>query len=285
MKVPLSVFFSLLATAASAGPVTGRVIDPSQRPVASAVVIVVQDGTALRSATTDARGRFTIDAPDAGDYQLRVAVPGFRSDAIRITGEETARDIGDLKLEVSAVSESVVVSAAQVEIPLSEATSSVTVITGADLQTRQLHSVADALRAIPGLTVAATGGLGAVTGVFPRGGESNFTLVLVDDVPVNAFGGEFDFAHLSTANVERIEIVRGPQSALFGANAIGGVIRIVTRRGGRPEASGSVEGGTYDTMRLTGRRLVRTAHSNGEPPPSGWRATASTDARPRPGSR
>ena len=87
---------------------------------------------------------------------------------------------------------------------------------------------------MPGLTVAATGGYGAVTGVFPRGGESNFTLVFVDDVPVNAFGGEYDFAHLTTENVERIEIVRGPQSALFGSNAIGSVVRVVTRRGGAP---------------------------------------------------
>ena len=123
-------------------------------------------------------------------------------------------------------------------------------ITGADLRARQVHSVADALRTVPGLTVVATGGYGAVTGVFPRGGESNFTLVFVDDVPVNAFGGEYDFGHLTTENVERIEIVRGPQSALFGSNAIGSVVRVVTRRGGAPTISGTVEAGGYGTIAI-----------------------------------
>ncbi|MEX1128508.1 MAG: TonB-dependent receptor, partial [Vicinamibacterales bacterium] len=108
------------------------------------------------------------------------------------------------------------------------------------------------LRTVPGLTVAAAGGSGAVTGVFPRGGESNFTLVFVDDVPANAFGGEFDFAHLTTENVERIEIVRGPQSALFGSNAIGAVVRVITRRGGAPTVAGSLEAGSYDTRRIAG---------------------------------
>ena len=124
------------------------------------------------------------------------------------------RDLGTLALEVSAVSESVVVSAAQVEIPLSTASSSVTVITREDLEKHQVESVADALRAVPGLAVVANGGRGALTSVFPRGGESDYSLVLVDGVQANAFGGGFDFAHLPMANIERIEIVRGPQSAL-----------------------------------------------------------------------
>ena len=116
--------------------------------------------------------------------------------------------------------------------------------------------MADALRTVPGLTVVATGGYGAVTGVFPRGGESNFTLVFVDDVPVNAFGGEYDFAHLTTENVERIEIVRGPQSALFGSNAIGSVVRVVTRRGGAPS-----------DLRHRRRRRIRTRRDSPAPPP------------------
>src|SRR5690606_23744492 len=157
---------------------------------------------------------------------------------------------------VSAVTESVVVSATQVEVPLSQAASTVSIITGAELEARQIHSVADALRSVPGLTVAATGGTGAVTGVFPRGGESNFTLVFIDDVPVTAFGGEFDFAHLSTVNVERIEIVRGPQSALFGSNAIGAGVRVITRKGGAPVFSGGVERSEEHTSELQSREQV-----------------------------
>jgi outer membrane cobalamin receptor len=208
-------------------------------------------GESLRTAVTDRRGEFAIDAPDAAGMVVRVALPGFRGEAPDVDATQP-RTLGDIRLSVSAIAESVVVSAAQVEVPLSQATSTVTVVTGAELQARQLHSVADALRTVPGITVVATGGPGAVTGVFPRGGESNFTLVFIDDVPVNAFGGEFDFANLSTTNVERVEIVRGPQSALFGSNAIGAVVRVVTRKGGSPAVTGGFEAGGYDTYRLNG---------------------------------
>jgi len=252
----LAFLFSLLILPlpVDAATLSGRVVDPDGRPVPGAVVMLVGEQQPLRSVTTNARGEFTIDAPDAGRFDLRVALAGFRAEMLTLRSDQPqpARDLGDIRLSVSAVSESVVVSAAQVEIPLSQAASTVTVITGAELEARQLHSVADALRTVPGLAVAATGGPGAVTGVFPRGGESNFTLVFIDDVPVTAFGGEFNFAHLSTENVERIEVVRGPQSALFGSNAIGAVVRVITRRGGAPAVSGSVEAGGYDTFRLTG---------------------------------
>ncbi|MEO6212412.1 MAG: TonB-dependent receptor, partial [Vicinamibacterales bacterium] len=244
----LSLFLALPALAA---PVTGRILDPDDRPIAGARVLIFGGGQ-LRSAVTNDRGEFSLDLPDSGRFELRVATEGFRREPLAIDASSSLRNLGDLRVAVSAISESVVVSAAQVEIPLSQVPATTTIITGAELQVRQVHSIADALRSVPGLTVAATGGTGAVTGVFPRGGESNYTLVFIDDVQVNAFGGDFDFGHLSTENVERIEIVRGPQSALFGSNAIGAVVRIVTRRGGPPALSGSAEYGGYDTVRLAG---------------------------------
>jgi len=246
----------LIAATAAAAPLTGRVVDPDRRPVPGATVILTSGTQSLRSTLTNARGEFNLEAPDTGRFELRIALAGFRAEVLALGSSQGQAppvfDAGEIRLSVSAVSESIVVSAAQVEIPLSQAASTVTVVTGAELEARQIHSVADALRTVPGLTVTATGGGGAVTGVFPRGGESNFTLVFVDDVPVTAFGGEFDFAHLSTENVERIEIVRGPQSALFGSNAIGSVVRVITRRGGAPLVSGSFEAGGYDTYRLAG---------------------------------
>src|SRR5206468_2473103 len=120
---------------------------------------------------------------------------------------------------------------------------------GADLEARQIETVSDALRLVPGLAVTRSGGRGAITSLFPRGGNSNYTLVLVDGIRANAFGGGYDFAHLSVADVDRIEIVRGPESALFGSDAIGAVVQIVTRRGGTPHASGFVEGGGEGTVR------------------------------------
>jgi outer membrane cobalamin receptor len=247
----LLLTFIFAARPSLAGPVSGQVVDPDGRGVPGAVVLLT-DGTSVIARTmTVSSGQFVLNAPDEGAYEVRVALDGFRAKPIRIVDASAARELGTIALEISAVSESVVVSAAQVEIPLSSAASSVTIITRDDLEKHQVESVADALRAVTGLSVITNGGRGAVTSVFPRGGESDYSLVIVDGVQANAFGGGYDFAHLPVANIERIEVVRGPQSALFGSNAIGSVIRVVTRRGGRPDASASIEGGGYDTFRAT----------------------------------
>jgi outer membrane cobalamin receptor len=239
------------ASSAYAGPVNGRVVDPDGRPVATARVLLVGTGQPVRSTSTNAQGEFTLMAPDSGRYELRVAIEGFRAEPVVVEASATARDVGSLDLTVSAVSETLVVSASQVEIPLSQASSAVTVITGAELRDRQLTTVADALRQVPGLSVARSGSAGALTSVFPRGGESDYTLVYIDGIQVNAFGGGFDFAHLSTANIDRIEVVRGPQSALYGSNAIGGVVRIVTRGGGAVRGDASIEGGSFGSTRMS----------------------------------
>lgn len=257
MKLPASVLLLLVnllainlpAATASAGPLTGRVVDPDGRAVAGAQVLLLGGGATVRTTVTDPRGAFTIEAPDAGRFEVRVAADGFRADALTIDASTTPRDVGELRLQISAISESIVVSAAQVEIPLTQASSSVTVISGAELQKRQVHTVADALRAVPGMTVVRYGGLGALTNVFPRGGESDYSLVVVDGIQANVFGGGFDFGHLSTENVDRIEVIRGPQSALFGSNAIGSVVRVVTRRGGPPTGAATIEGGSFGTWR------------------------------------
>jgi outer membrane cobalamin receptor len=246
------VFAAGFATDASAaGDVAGRVVDPDGRPVAGARVLLSGAGVPLQSAITTEDGRFSIAAPETGRLTIRVAADGFRAEAVNVDGSAEPKDVGTIALAISALSESIVVSASQVEIPLTRVTSSVTIISGAELEARQIHTVADALRMVPGLTLASTGGLGTTSGVFPRGGESNFTLALIDGVPANSFGGDFDFSQVPTANIERIEVVRGPQSALFGANAIGAVVQIVSRRGGPPAAKLSVEGGHYGTSRVT----------------------------------
>ena len=125
----------------------------------------------------------------------------------------------------------VVVTGTQVALPVSELPSAVTVIDREEIDSRQVTDVLQLLRTVPGLSVTQTGSRGGRTTVFPRGGNSNFNLVLVDGVPVNNAGGDYDFSDLTTDNIERIEVIRGPQSALYGSNAIGSVIQIFTRRG------------------------------------------------------
>ncbi|MGH7652291.1 MAG: TonB-dependent receptor plug domain-containing protein [Gemmatimonadaceae bacterium] len=143
----------------------------------------------------------------------------------------------------------VVVSASTVPRPATELSQAVTVISGADLRARGVQRVSDALREVPGAMLVQSGSYGSVTSLFLRGGESRYTKVLVDGVPVNADGGFFDFSHLTTDNIDRIEIVRGPASVLYGADAASGIVQIFTRKPtAERRASLSARGGTYHTV-------------------------------------
>jgi vitamin B12 transporter len=149
--------------------------------------------------------------------------------------------------------ETIVVTADRLEEPLSETTDAITVITRATIERKQYRTVADALREVPGLDVVRSGSPGKLTSVFVRGADSDQVLVLIDGVNVNdpVYGG-FDLANLSTDNLERIEVLRGPQSPLYGSDAIAGVIQILTRRGvGASRLEASFEGGNYATGRAS----------------------------------
>ncbi len=246
--------------------VTGTVVDPDGRPARRATVLVV-DQTAVRGTdVTDSQGRFHVANLAAGRYELRVAMEGFAATPVTIALLPDDSQTVALALQVSAISESVVVTAAGRELPRSRVTDSVTVVTADDIAARQFETVADALRfTVPGLGVTATGGRGGQTTLFTRGGESNFTLVMIDGVRVNGFGGAFDFAHLPVGDIERIEVVRGPQSAVYGSDAIGGVVQIITKQGGPARIGGVIEGGTFGTSRVS----VNTAGTAG---PVAWGA-------------
>ncbi len=248
------VLAALLASSSPllAGTVRGVVVDPDGQPVPGAALILAGPLAVPRAATTDSSGRFRFESLAAGRYDLRVAVPGFRADPLEVHLTETDDREVTMAMRLAAVSETIVVSASQVDVPLSRTSDSVTVLTGDDLRARQVETVGEALGLVPGLVVAQNGGRGSVTSVLPRGGESDYTLVLVDGIRVNSFGGGFDFSQLALAGIDRIEVVRGPQSALFGSDAIGSVVQIVTRQGGPLRVDGSVEGGSLKTTRMTG---------------------------------
>ena len=132
-----------------------------------------------------------------------------------------------------------------------EVPSSITIITREEIERKQIPQVKDLLREELGMDVLQTGPLGSQTSIFMRGNGSGATLVLIDGVQVNSNTvGAFDFANLPTESIERIEIIRGPQSTLWGADAMGGVINIVTRKGrGTPTHFFSIEGGSYITFK------------------------------------
>ena len=144
---------------------------------------------------------------------------------------------------------SIVVSAARAPLAGSEVGSALSVLTAEELEARQIRFVSDALRAVPGLAVNRSGPAGQLTQVRMRGAEANHTVVLIDGMKINdPFSSEVDFAHLLAAHIERIEILRGPQSVLYGSEAIGGVISIITRRASEGvQSEASVEAGSFSS--------------------------------------
>ncbi|HEY2804972.1 MAG TPA: TonB-dependent receptor [Gemmatimonadales bacterium] len=124
----------------------------------------------------------------------------------------------------------IVVTATRTPEPAGNLGNSVTVLDGASLRRQGIGTVAEALRGVAGIALAQAGSWGAATSLFMRGGESDYVRVLVDGVPLNQSGGAIDLAYISTDNVERIEIVRGPSSVVYGSDAMTGVIQIITRR-------------------------------------------------------
>jgi vitamin B12 transporter len=150
-----------------------------------------------------------------------------------------------------AETQEIVVSATRLAIPEEDAPASVTVLTDDDFEIHQSERAADALRAVPGLSVVQTGTAGQLTSVFTRGLRSEHTQVLLDGIPINqGLQGAFNFADLTLDNIARIEVVRGPQSTIYGPRALAGVIQLFTREGSEtPETTISAEGGSYDSYR------------------------------------
>ncbi|MDF1587006.1 TonB-dependent receptor plug domain-containing protein [Marinimicrococcus flavescens] len=145
-----------------------------------------------------------------------------------------------------------VVTATRIPTPAREVASSVSVVTAEEIERRQLRTLPDVLRELPGLNMVQGGGAGGQASLFLRGTNSNHTKVLIDGIDASDPStptGAFDFAHLLTADIERVEVLRGPQSGLYGSDAIGGVVNIVTKKGKGPlEVHGGLEAGSFETF-------------------------------------
>jgi len=180
---------------------------------------------------------------------------------LAITGGRAEGQTLGLAPETPMALEQVVVTATRTEVPVRHVAAAITVITREQIEARRATELPALLAEVPGLSVTQLGSRGSIVTVFPRGGNSNFNLVLVDGVKVNDAGGFIDFADLSTDNIERIEIIRGPHSALYGADAMGSVIQIFTRKGrGAPRVETSFAGGNLTTFE---ERVALTGSAGG----------------------
>jgi outer membrane receptor protein involved in Fe transport len=241
----------LSAVPAMAGTLTGSVLDPSRRPVPQAHVTLLRALVVFAQQQTDAQGTFKFIGLADGKYQLTASAPGLASPQMDVDIHGAGAHTFDLHLQLSAVQQQVVVSASLGDSVASEVGSSVSVVTGQDIKDRAVLNVLDVLNGIPGIEVSQAGRYGGVTGVYVRGGQSNYNLVMVDGIELNEFGGAFDFAPLPADGVERVEVTRGPESALYGPNAVTSVIDIVTTQGeGAPHFTAQAEGGNYYTRRF-----------------------------------
>ena len=230
--------------------VAGTVTDSSGGVLPGATIEALRGLRVVSTTTTGDDGRYLLDLPADGRYRLTARLDGFAAGATDLTAGAEAT--ADFQLDIAPLSDTVVVTASRTEEGSASVMESHSVFTEDDIETLGSHSVADVLRYVPGLNVASTGREGQLTSVFARGGESDYNHVLIDGVRVNGNGGDYDFGRVSAGEIERVEVVRGAQSALYGSDAMGSVIQIFTKRGtpdSGPRLSGSIEGGSFGTAR------------------------------------
>jgi iron complex outermembrane receptor protein/vitamin B12 transporter len=227
----------------------GEVHDPLGDLVASATVDLLEDTRVVATTTTNAVGRFQFTLPEPGRYQVRVVAPSFQT-----TTTTAAYFGGSAKTELSVtlatatLTQQVTVTATGTPTPEAQTGASITVLPAEDF--RLMAEVQEPLRLVPGVQITQTGMTGGTAGLSIRGGETTANKVLIDGVPANTIGGGVEFANLATAGIESIEVLREPNSALYGSDALAGVVSLTTKRGTTPRPLFTYDGdagnfGTY----------------------------------------
>ncbi len=243
------------AGASAAGTIEGKVIDPLGAVVPKAHVTLLQGEKIVGVTETDQEGNFAFSPVDIGQYLVRVEAPGFTQRECQPVHLEPARTVRiEVSLQVGTLRQQIVVTDTGTRLPESQVGASVTVIGQSELDALNRLDLLDVLRQVPGLAVVQTGERGGTTSVFARGGTSNFNKVLIDGIPANDIGGTFEFANLSASGANQVEVFRGANSVLYGADAMGSVIQVTTRRGSStlPEFTYSADGGNFHSLHQEG---------------------------------
>ena len=233
-----------------AGTVTGIVTDPLGAPVYNARVdIMTPTGVMLQShGRTDGRGQYIVYVYKPGRYHVRVIANGFnatQSNDIFVAMNRTS--YADVAMQFGQLEQQVTVTANGTPTPETQSGASTTVIDQSLYPYK--FDMQDTLRLVSGLQFTTSGQRGAATSLFTMGGNSNETDVLLDGIPINDIGGGVNFAYLASNGISQAEVYRGPDSALYGANASSGVIALTTARGttAKPLLQYAIDAGNFGT--------------------------------------
>jgi vitamin B12 transporter len=245
-----SISFSSLAQ--STAIISGRVTDLSGAAIAGAEILAqgLSRSGPLQQTKSARDGSFSLTlAP--GKYRFRVTslqMAPLEKGITLSAGEHLAWNV---RMQLASLSSTVVVTAQAEPEPASTVISPVTVLTHQDIEQSQEIWLAPLLASAPGVSLSPTDPSGGLTGMFLDGGNPTFTKILVDGTPINDPGGRIDLSNLDLSSVDKIEIVHGASSALFGSDAMTGVVQIFTRRGttSHPELTLAAEGGSFDSGR------------------------------------
>jgi hypothetical protein len=198
----LAALLLLFSAGLPAASLKGTVADPSGAPVVGAQVAVsVPAGIAARTLT-GVNGSFELDTAvaNAPDAKLVVAAPGFRTAEIALAAASQPLLV---KLELAPLQDSVSVVGSAIDVPASQQGGSTSIVTSEEIRQSNLAQAVDLLRFLPGMAVSQTGFTGGLTSLYLRGGYDDFNLVEIDGIPVNGFGGTFDFAHIPAEELSR----------------------------------------------------------------------------------
>ncbi|HKD78992.1 MAG TPA: TonB-dependent receptor [Candidatus Angelobacter sp.] len=251
-RARLALAFALTALSTFAATpsknIHGTITDPLGAAVAGAQVQLLRDGKPVAVAITNVEGKYQFSPLAAGRYQVRAEAPTFaarQSDAIYL-GHSNATV--DLALKLPSISQQIVVSATGTQVPDTQVGAAVSVVPEDQFQFKL--PALEPLRQVPGVQVLENGQRGINQSVFIRGGNSNANAVWLDGVPITEIGGTVDFGNVFTTGVDQVEVLRGPNSVLYGADALAGVINLTTARGKtfRPELSYAFDGGNFNSL-------------------------------------
>ncbi|MEQ1472600.1 MAG: TonB-dependent receptor [Candidatus Acidiferrum sp.] len=256
LLVLLFSFPSMAQSNSAAASISGVLLDSSGGAVADVAITATMEGQTGSpvSAKSNVDGGYSL-AITSGRYHIRFERSPFVSveRAVELRSGESLTLNARLTLE--RLSSQVVVTAQVEPTLLDEATTGVTVISKSEIDARQSVGAMDALLFAPGVAIGRTGAGGGTASIFLNGGNSNFTKVLVDGAPINPPGSAVDFSGLTLDNIDKIEIVRGAESAIYGTDAVSGVVQLFTHRGETriPDASVFAEGGSFSSARGGGQ--------------------------------